>query len=104
MRGTHYWLSLAGAALASAPAIADTTMTKSWFMDHHSTRSAVIEVCRDNPGTARNIPNCINAEEAAQSVYIRDKGPRVVNASDLCSLMPPAFQAVNNCSPVMRRK
>lgn len=73
------------------------TRTKSWFLTHPEDRAVQIAMCRNDPGTARNVANCINAEEAADSNAIREFNRHVSTHAYLCSQMPPAFKAVNNC-------
>ena len=38
--------------------------TVSWYIGHLREMSQVLDQCRDDPGDARNDPNCINAEAA----------------------------------------
>jgi hypothetical protein len=51
----------------------DTVYTVSWFKEHSAERTAVLAKCNDNPGEARNIPNCINAARAAASNFYSDR-------------------------------
>jgi hypothetical protein len=92
-----YWLGLAMSAAAPVVAHADQAPTTSWYLTHPAQRQETVAICRDNPDDPRAAIACANAENAAERVAIRDRGPTAPNSATLCAMMPPAFQAVNNC-------
>ncbi|MBV9783941.1 MAG: EexN family lipoprotein [Acidisphaera sp.] len=56
---------LVGGSVASARATdANDRHTVSWYIGHLQEMMKELDQCRDDPGDARNDPNCINAEEA----------------------------------------
>lgn len=75
-----------------------STRTVSWFLSHPSARAQVNAICKDDPGTARHVPNCINASVADERAALDHiSAPTQPSLIQRCAEMPPLFQIVNHC-------
>lgn len=85
------------AAFAIPLAAHAETKTVSWFAAHPEVRAKVTNACRENPGEARHIANCINAD-AAEIPALADEIPtgNGVLIED-CAKMGRLFQAAAHC-------
>lgn len=61
---------LADLTIASAPA--SEVHSVAWFVAHPDIMRGVLRLCHNNPGEARNNPNCVNAEQAEGTVMADD--------------------------------
>jgi hypothetical protein len=63
--------------------------TVSWYIGHLQEMLKVLDRCRDDPGDARNDPNCINAEEAK----MRNDSLQMLLSTDTGNMGKPNYWA-----------
>jgi hypothetical protein len=64
--------------------------TVSWYIGHLREMSQVLDQCRDDPGDARNDPNCINAEAAKMK---NDNLQMLLSIPDTSNMEKPNYWA-----------
>jgi len=64
-------LGLAGCG-EDGPATSTPTQTVEWFQAHETERKAVLADCANNPGEMRDVPNCVNAQQAEKTDSTKD--------------------------------
>jgi hypothetical protein len=104
------------ASLAAAPALASAQHTVMWYVGHPAETKTVLAACHNDPGDAKNTPDCENAfqaeivistakDEQHANLLVPPSDPRYwrIHPEELpwklyiCPKLSPAIQKDNFC-------